>query len=120
MTTCHIGNLATDPAIKYSTNGTPWLNGTIIENKRTYNKETRAFEDSDEKLVLQFTIYGALAENFARSVKRGERIMVCGDLVTQEFEQDGIKRSVTVIKPVKDVGASMLFGTTTFTRGARP
>jgi hypothetical protein len=107
MTTCHIGNLATDPAIKYSTNGTPWLNGTIIE-------------DSDEKLVLQFTIYGALAENFARSVKRGERIMICGDLVTQEFEQDGIKRSVTVIKPVKDVGASMLFGTTTFTRGTRP
>ena len=90
------------------------------QRHRTYNKETRTFEDSDEKLVLQFTIYGALAENFARSVKRGERIMICGDLVTQEFEQDGIKRSVTVIKPVKDVGASMLFGTTTFTRGARP
>lgn len=120
MTTCHTGNLATDPAIKYSTNGTPWLNGTIIENKRNYNKETRTFEDSDEKLVLQFTIYGALAENFARSVKRGERIMICGDLVTQEFEQDGIKRSVTVIKPVKAAGASMLFGTTTFTRGTRP
>lgn len=72
MTTCHIGNLATDPAIKYSTNGTPWLNGTIIENKRTYNKETRTFEDSDEKLVLQFTIYGG-ARRELRTLRKTRR-----------------------------------------------
>ena len=115
----YTGNLTSDPVLRYTNSGKAWVSGTIIENKKDrYDKATNSYVKSEDKLVLHFNMYGALAENFAASARKGQRWVLTGDLVTREFEQNGVRRSVTEVL-VHDAGMSVLYGRTQAAVGPR-
>lgn len=94
----YMGNLADDPVLRYGPDGKAWVK-------------------NENKLVLSYKLSGALAEHFAQSAKKGQRWVITGDLVTREFEKDGVRRSMTEIIGT-DAAASVMFGTTSFTRAS--
>lgn len=115
----YMGNLADDPVLRYGPDGKAWVSGRIIENKKDrYDPITKTWVKNENKLVLSYKLSGALAEHFAQSAaKKGQRWVITGDLVTREFEKDGVRRSMTEIIGT-DAAASVMFGTTSFTRAS--
>ena len=75
-------------------------------------------EVNGEKYVSYFdcTAWGQLADHAAKSFTKGERVMVFGQLRQSSFERkDGTKgSSVEII--ASEIAASVLWGTTTFTK----
>ena len=56
------------------------------------------------------TAWRGVAENAAKSLKKGQRVMVIGKLVQRSFETEGQKRTVVEIQ-VQHVGPDLQFAT---------
>ena len=56
------------------------------------------------------TAWRSVAENAAKSLKKGQRVMVIGKLVQRSFETEGTKRTVVEIQ-VTHVGPDLQFAT---------
>ena len=112
------GNLTADPELKFMTSGDAQVRLRVAVNRRWQNKQTQEWEER----VSYFTVvaYGTLAENCAKSLERGTRVLVTGRLEYRDYETpDGEKRSVTEII-AEDVAPSLTNATTTVTKAAKP
>jgi single-strand DNA-binding protein len=56
------------------------------------------------------TAWRSVAENAAKSLKKGQRVMVIGKLIQRSFETEGQKRTVVEIQ-VQHVGLDLQFAT---------
>jgi single-strand DNA-binding protein len=67
-----------------------------------------------------FTVvaFRQLAEHLAESLRKGQRVIVDGQLRVSNWERDG-KSGTNVEVIAADVAPSLLFGTATFTKAAR-
>jgi single-strand DNA-binding protein len=62
--------------------------------------------------------WGDLAENLASSLKKGQRVIVSGQLRHRAYEVEGRQRSTTEVL-VSDAGPSMVWATATVAKRAR-
>ncbi|MEV4275852.1 single-stranded DNA-binding protein [Actinoplanes xinjiangensis] len=102
------GNLTGDPELGYLANGTARVKFTVASTPRQFDRESSQWKDGDP-LFLTCTAWRDLAENIARSVQKGTRVLVQGRLKLSRWETpEGEKRSAYGLE-VDEIGPSLRF-----------
>lgn len=72
-----IGNLGSDPDLKYSTGGAAYLRFNLASNYRSKNE---AGEWQDQTEWVRVTVFGTRAETLSQHLKKGSRVFIDGRL----------------------------------------
>lgn len=101
-----VGNLTSDPELRFTPNGAAVANFTIASTPRTFDRQSNEFKDG-ETLFMRCSVWRDAAENVAESLHRGDRVLATGRLVSRSWEtQEGEKRTVMEMQ-VDEVGPSL-------------
>lgn len=113
MSTTIIGNVVADPELRFVSDGNAVVNFSVAVKERV--KEGAEPHTS----FFDCTLWGDIAENFANSVKKGDRVIVTGRLKQRTYEaKDGTKRSAVELQ-AEGVGIELRFNTATAERKPR-
>jgi single-strand DNA-binding protein len=113
-----IGNLTSDPELRWTPSGAAVATFTIASTPRTLDHQTQEWKDG-EALFLRCSVWRQAAENVAESLSRGSRVMAQGRLKQRSFEtKEGEKRSVIELE-VDEIGPSLRYATATVAKAAR-
>jgi single-strand DNA-binding protein len=113
-----IGNLTSDPELRWTPSGAAVANFTIASTPRTLDRQTQEWKDGDA-LFLRCNVWRQAAENVAESLTRGSRVMAQGRLKQRSFEtKEGEKRTVVELE-VDEIGPSLRYATASVTKSAR-
>jgi single-strand DNA-binding protein len=113
-----IGNLTSDPELRWTPSGAAVANFTIASTPRTLDRQTQEWKDG-EPLFLRCSVWRQAAENVAESLTRGSRVMAQGRLRQRSFEtKEGENRTVVELE-VDEIGPSLRYATATVTRVTR-
>ncbi|SDR77265.1 single-stranded DNA-binding protein [Corynebacterium timonense] len=105
-----IGNLVAEPELRFVPNGAAVCNFRIASTPRTFNRDTKQWEDGDA-LFLTCNIWKQAAENVAESLSKGMRVIVNGRLKQRTYQtREGENRTVFEVK-VDEVGPSLKYAT---------
>lgn len=113
-----VGNLTTDPELKFTPSGKAVANFSVANNPRTFDRQTNEWKDGDA-LFLRCNLWAQPAENLAESLSKGTRVIIVGRLKQRTFEtREGQK--VTVVElDVDEIGPSLRWATATVTKATR-
>lgn len=109
-----VGNI-TEPDFKTTTGGVPILNFRIASTERRFDKTEQKWVDGATSWY-SVSAFRSLAEHGARSLRKGDRVVVTGGLRLRDWETTA-KRGVTAEIDADALGHDLLWGTTTFHRG---
>ena len=111
-------NLTTDPILRFTkTTGQAVCTIRLACSARRKNAEGN-YEDT-LTVFYEGTAWGALAENLAESVRKGDRLLVHGSTYDEEWtDRDGMTRAKHVIQ-VTAAGASLRYATAQITRSSK-
>lgn len=113
-----VGNLTADPELRYTQNGIPVTNVTIVQSDRVLDRETNQWKDG-EPTFLRASVWREFAEHVAASVRKGQRVIATGKLVQKNYrDREGNERTSFELE-VHEIGPSLRFGTTQFTKAAK-
>lgn len=112
-----IGNLTRDPDLRYSAKGAAW-GTTALAVDRRIRGEDGTWHDAPPEFY-EVVCFGALAENVAECLAKGDRVLVTGR--TEEDRWTGRNGSSrTTLKMVADdIGPSLRYGTVQVDRTTR-
>lgn len=110
-----VGNLTTDPILRYTAAGRGSITSTIAVNRRyQVNGEWQ-----EQVAFINITAFGQIAEHIAASCNKGTRVIVTGRFESGEYtDKEGVNRK-TMQLIVEDLGASLKFATAQIDRIAR-
>lgn len=101
-----VGNLTSDPELRFTPSGAAVANFTVVSTPRMLNKQTQEWEDGDP-LFLRCNIWRQAAENVTESLFKGSRVIVQGRLKQRSYEtKEGEKRTVIELE-VDEIGPSL-------------
>lgn len=110
-----VGNLTSDPELRFTSNGTPVTNFTVASTPRRFDKQRNEWVDG-EPMFLACSVWHQYATNVAESLVKGMRVIVQGNLKARSYEdRDGNRRTSYEID-VNEVGPSLRFATATVAR----
>ncbi len=90
------GNLTKDPIFRQTTNGTPVVNFSIASNRRFRDKNDEWKEDV---CYVGIVAWNRLAESCRDKLKKGNAVLVDGELQSRTFKtDDGNNRTIVEIK----------------------
>ena len=114
-----VGNITSDPELRFTPNGAAVANFTVASTPRTFDRQTNEWKDA-ETLFMRCSVWREAAENAAESLTRGARVVVTGRLVSRSWEdkETGQKRSVMEMQ-VDEVGPSLRYATAKVTKTQR-
>ncbi|GAA1859169.1 single-stranded DNA-binding protein [Brevibacterium marinum] len=113
-----VGNLTSDPELRFTPNGAAVANFTVASTPRMFDRQTNEFKDG-ETLFLRCSVWRDMGENVAESLQRGTRVVVQGRLKSRTFEtKEGEKRTVMELD-VDEVGPSLRRATAQVTKNER-
>ena len=113
-----IGNLTSDPELRFTPSGAAVANFTVASTPRTFDKNSNEWVDQ-EAMFLRCSIWRQAAENVAESLQRGMRVVVQGRLKARTYEtREGEKRTVFELE-VDEIGPSLKFATAKVNRTSR-
>ena len=113
-----IGNLTSDPELRFTPSGAAVADFTIASTPRTLDRQTQEWKDG-EALFLRCNVWRQMAEHVAGSLTRGSRVMAQGRLKQRSFEtKEGEKRTVIELE-VDEIGPSLRYATATVAKAAR-
>lgn len=113
-----VGNLTSDPELRFTPNGAAVANFTVASTPRMFDRQSNEFKDG-ETLFLRCSVWREMGENVAESLQRGTRVVVQGRLKSRSFEtKEGEKRTVMELD-VDEVGPSLRRATAQVTRNER-
>jgi single-strand DNA-binding protein len=115
--TAQVGNLTSDPELRYTQNGTPVVNFSLAVNQRI--KDPDGTWRDGETSFFKVNVWRDQAENVAESLAKGHRAVVLGRLRTRTWETpEGDKRTSTEID-ADEVAPSLKWATATPERATR-
>lgn len=110
-----IGNLTSDPELRYTPSGVPVANFTIASTPRTFDRTSGGWKDGDT-MFLDCTVWRDASEHAAESLTKGMRVIAYGYLKTRSYQtRDGDKRTVFQLD-VEEIGPSLRSATAQVTR----
>lgn len=110
-----IGNLTSDPDLRFTPNGAAVANFTVASTPRTFDRQANEWRDGDA-MFLNCSVWRQYAENVAESLTKGMRVIVTGRLKSRSYEtREGEKRTVFEID-VDEVGPALRYATAKVTR----
>lgn len=89
-----VGNLGSDPQMRYTPNGTAVANLSLATNEQWTDKDGNRQEQTEWHRIVA---WARLAEICGEYLTRGRQIYVEGKLRTRAWEQDGVKRYTTEV-----------------------
>ena len=101
-----IGNLTSDPELRFTPSGAAVANFTVASTPRQFDRQSNEWKDG-ETLFMRCSVWRDQAENICESLQRGMRVIVSGRLKSRSYEtKEGEKRTV-VEMDVDECGASL-------------
>lgn len=113
-----VGNLTTDPEVRFTASGMAVANFTIASSPRVFDKDSGQWRDGDT-LFLRCTVWQQSAEHLADSLTRGTRVIVTGRLRQRSFETHEGEKRTSVELQVDEIGVSLRYVTVSVTKTAR-
>jgi len=110
-----IGNLTSDPELRFTQSGIPVANFTIASTPRSWDKGTEDWKDG-ESLFLRGSAWRDLAEHVAGSLTKGSRVIVQGRLKQRSYETESGDKRTSFELEVDDIGPSLRYATAQVTR----
>jgi single-strand DNA-binding protein len=105
-----VGNLTSDPELRFLQNGAAVASFTVASTPRTFDKASSSWKDG-EALFMRCSAWRDLAEHVAESLTRGARVLVTGRLRQRTFDtKEGEKRTVIELE-VDEIGPSLRYAT---------
>ena len=106
VTVTVVGNLTSDPELRFTPNGQAVASFTVASTTRVLDRNSNEWKDGDT-LFLRCSVWRQYAENVAESLTKGTRVLVTGRLKQRSYEtKEGEKRTV-VEMDVDDVGPAL-------------
>jgi len=92
------GRLSADPELRFATTGKAMCNISVPDQKRRKNEHTGEWEDKSATTWFRVTVFGDAAEALAEHGRKGDQVVVTGELITREWtNKDGeVKSSLEV------------------------
>ena len=113
-----IGNLTSDPELRFTPSGSAVANFTIASTPRTFDRQSNEWKDG-ETLFLRSSIWKEAAENVAESLTKGMRVIVSGRLKSRTYDtKEGEKRTVMELE-VDEIGPSLRYANAKVNRTQR-
>ena len=113
-----IGNVVSEPELRFTPNGAAVANFRIANTPRRYNSQTNQWEDG-EYMFLTCNAWKQLGENVAETLQKGMRVIVQGKLKSRSYQtREGENRTVFEID-VDEVGPSIKYATAQVARNPR-
>lgn len=110
-----VGNLTSDPELRFTPNGDAVANFTIASTPRTFDRQSNEFKDGPT-LFLRCSAWKKLGENIAESLQRGTSVVAQGRLKQRDFEtKEGEKRTVVELD-VDEIGPNLRRATAVVTK----
>lgn len=110
-----VGNLTSDPELRYTSNGLAVANFTIASTPRNYDKASSEWKDGDA-LFLRASVWREFAEHVAGSLTKGMRVIATGRLKQRSYEtKEGEKRTSMELE-IDEIGPSLRYATASVTR----
>lgn len=112
------GNVASEPELRYSAQGTAVLSFSLANTPRNKNRDTGNYEDGTT-LWTRVTAFKQDAENTAEGLSKGDRVIVTGRLTQEDWvDKTGAKRSSMKLL-ADEIGMSTKFHTVKSTKAVR-
>jgi single-strand DNA-binding protein len=111
-----VGNVVDVPRRNRTSNGSV-TNFRMASTSRHWDDETKGFVDG-ATLWIDVACWGELGGNVARSVSKGDPVLVVGNLLTESWDSDAGRRSSNRMK-ASAVGLNLARGWSDFKRPAR-
>jgi single-strand DNA-binding protein len=113
-----IGNLTSDPELRFTPSGAAVANFTVASTPRTFDRQSNEWKDG-ETLFMRCSVWRDAAENVAESLHRGTRVLVSGRLRSRSYEtKEGEKRTVVEME-VDEVGPSLRYASAKVSKTTR-
>lgn len=113
-----IGNLTSDPEIRFNPSGSAVANFTIASTPRTLDRQSNEWKDG-ETLFLRASIWREAAENVAESLTKGMRVIAQGRLKSRTYDtKEGEKRTVMELE-IDEIGPSLRYANAKVNRTQR-
>ena len=110
-----VGNLTSDPELRYTQNGLAVANFTIASTPRTFDRAKNEWVDGDA-LFLRASVWREFAEHVAGSLTKGARVIASGRLKQRSYEtKEGEKRTSMELE-IDEIGPSLRYATASLTR----
>lgn len=90
-----LGNIGKDPEYKQTKGGTAVLSITLATSESYRDRQTKERKERTE--WHRVVVYGQSAENLAKFLGKGDKILVEGSNRTRSYEKDGNKFYVTEV-----------------------
>ncbi|MFB8386642.1 single-stranded DNA-binding protein [Microbacterium sp. NPDC055910] len=110
------GNIATDPEQRSTAGGVPYTRFRIACGERRRDKTTGEWADAGTNWYT-VSVFRSLGENAARSLRKGQRVLVSGRLRIRNWEtaqNHGTEAEIDA----EAIGHDLRWGTTTFEKTA--
>lgn len=95
--------IATDPNLSFTPSGIATLRLTLVTNSR---KKVGDEWVDDKVLWVRGTVWRDMAQHAAETLEKGMLVIVTGKFHTDEWEQDGQKRSALAMN-IENIGPSL-------------
>lgn len=113
-----VGNLTSDPELRFTPNGVAVVTVNVAKNKRIFNKVTQEWEDGGAS-YFRGTVWRDQAENVASSLSKGDSVVVIGEIEQENYEtKEGEKRTSFKIN-IEEIAPSLRFATAVVTKNNR-
>ena len=89
-----MGNLGSDPELRYTGNGTPVLQLRMATNESFVDKNKESKERTEWHNIV---FWGPRAEALAKVLTKGDGVLIEGGLRTSSYDKDGIRRYRTEV-----------------------
>ena len=113
-----VGNLTSDPELRYTQNGLAVANFTIASTPRTLDRASTEFKDG-EALFLRASVWREFAEQVAGSLTKGSRVIAHGRLKQRSYETKEGEKRTSIELEIDEIGPSLRYATAQVTKTAR-
>ena len=112
-----VGNLTSDPELRYTQNGLAVANFTIASTPRSFDRASNEWKDG-EALFLRASCWREFAEHVAGSLTKGSRVIATGRLKQRSYETKEGEKRTSIELEIDEIGPSLRYATAQVTRAA--
>ncbi len=110
-----VGNLTSDPELRYTQSGLAVANFTIASTPRSFDRASNDWKDG-EALFLRASVWREFAEHVAGSLTKGSRVVATGRLKQRSYETKEGEKRTSIELEVDEIGPSLRYATAQVTR----
>ncbi|SFN66663.1 single-stranded DNA-binding protein [Mycetocola miduiensis] len=110
-----VGNLTSDPELRYTQNGLAVANFTIASTPKVKDRNSDEWKDG-EALFLRASVWREFAEHVAGSLTKGSRVIATGRLKQRSYETKEGEKRTSIELEIDEIGPSLRYATAQVTR----